>query len=90
MSQHSDLLSHSISKGIQRGDHANAVATDFAELLETLEYDETFTELATVKRHVFQHAKQMATQKDGLYGVSHAQLDKFITELWTYNQWLIA
>lgn len=87
MSQHADLLSHEIAKGISRGVHASDIARDISELLEVLEYDD-FSAIKTVKIHAYTHAKWMMTQKDGLYGISHAKLDKFLTELWCANQWL--
>lgn len=88
MSQHASLLTLSIRKGIIRGETATEIVDDFAELLETLEYDDSITEHRTVVRHAYNHAKWMMTQKEGLYGVTHAKLDKFVTELWCANQWL--
>ena len=88
MSQHSDILSWEISQGILDGKHANYIAARIQGLLETLEYDDSFTDLKTVKEHVYSHARGMMAQKDGLYGVSHAKLDKFLDELWCSNQWL--
>ena len=88
MSQHADILSYEITKGIKRDEHALSITENIAELLMVLEYDDSFTELVPHRRHVYHHAKGMMNQKDGLYGISHAQLDKFITELWCANQWL--
>ncbi len=90
MSQHADILTHEISKGIRRGHLAAEIIGDIMDLLTVMEYDDSFTEYNTVTQHVYQHAKWMATQKDGLYGITHAKLDKFITELWCANQWLSA
>jgi len=88
MSQHADLLSFEIAKGIIRNDHATIIVANISGLLEVLEYDDAFTDLTQVKKHAYSHAKWMATQKDGLYGVTHAKLDKFLTELWSANQWI--
>lgn len=90
MSQHADILSHEITKGIKRGHLAAEIAGDIMDLLTTLDYDDSFTEYNKVTEHVYYHARGMAAQKDGLYGISHEQLDKFITELWIANQWLTA
>jgi len=90
MSQHADILSYEIIKGIKRGHLAAEITGDIMDLLTTLDYDDSFTEYNKVTEHVYYHAKGMRNQKDGLYGLSHAQLDKFITELWTANQWLTA
>ena len=87
MSQHADILSFEIAKGISRGIHASTIVLDISELLEVLEYDD-FSDIKTVKIHAYAHAKWMMTQKDGLYGITHAKLDKFLTELWCANQWL--
>ena len=88
MSQHSDLLTLTLTKGISRGHSASAIVNDTIELLDTLEYDDSFTDLFKATEHIYSHAKGMLAQKDGLYGISHSQLDKFLTELWSANQWL--
>lgn len=91
MSQHSDLLTHEICRGIKHGLSATEIVNEIQELLMVLEYDEYFTDLTTVKKHAYTHARGMLAQKDGLYGVAtHAKLDKFCTELWCQNQWLTA
>lgn len=91
MSQHSDLLTLTISKGIARKEHATTIVNDFVELLEALDYGEDFTDLKAATEHAYVHAKWMLSQKDGLYGAAnHWHLDKFITELWCANQWLAA
>ena len=90
MSQHSDILSHEISKGIKRGEHVLSITQDIAELLQVLEYDDSMTELTNHRGYVYRHAKWMRTQKNGIYGVTHTQLDKFINDLWNSNQWLEA
>jgi hypothetical protein len=89
MSQHSDILTWEICKGIEDGVHATDISNRIQGLLDVLEYDEHFTDMKNVKKHVYGHAKWMMTQKDGLYGrATHAKLDKFLTELWCANQWL--
>lgn len=90
MSQHSDLLTRTISRSIRNGFSADYAVDDFIDLLETLEYDEFFTDHRTAIEHMYVHARWMITQSDGLYGISHAKLDTFITELWCKNQWLSA
>lgn len=88
MSQHSDILSFEISKGISRNLHARDIVHDISNLLDVLEYDEQTSDIKQVKIHAYGHAKWMMTQRDGLYGISHFKLDKFLTQLWCDNQWI--
>jgi len=82
MSQHADLLKFEIENGVRRGHSANAILNDTAELLSVLEYDDTMTSDDTVAVHLHQTANVMRMQKDGLYGLTHAQLDEFIADIW--------
>lgn len=89
MSQHADILTHEISKGIRRGMSAAVITTDIGDLLDCLEYPADWTTGKTLIEHVYGSARNMRfVQRDGLYGVSHAQLDKFLDEMWVANQWL--
>jgi hypothetical protein len=88
MSQHSDILKHEISKGVSRNLSVDTIVNDVGAILDCLEYDAEWTSGRILVEHVYGTAVYMRTQKDGLYGVSHDQLDKFITELWNANQWL--
>ncbi len=90
MSQHSDILSHEISKGIKRNLDAATIVSDIIDLLDMLGYPEHITDTRIATEHAYTHAKWMLTQKEGLYGISHAKLDKCITELWCKNQWVSA
>ena len=88
MSQHSDLLTYTISKGIANGESAMVIVSDLQDLLDALEYDSDFTDLKNVVRHAWDHVNGMLMQRDGLYGLSHEKLTKFKEDLWISNQWL--
>ena len=88
MSQHSDLLTYAISKGIAKGEPAMIIVNDLQDLLDVLEYDSDFTDLKNVVRHAWSHASGMLMQRDWLYGISHEQLYKFKEDIWINNQWL--
>ena len=90
MSQHSDLLTYSISKGLRNKATVEVILADIGDLLTVLEYEDTWCSAPILHQHVYSHAQWMRTQKDGLYGISHKQLDDFITQLWTNHQWLPA
>jgi hypothetical protein len=88
MSQHSDLLTYAISKGIAKGESAMDIVRDLQDILDVLEYDSDFTDLKNVARHAWSHASGMLMQRDWLYGISHKQLNKFKEDIWINNQWL--
>lgn len=79
MSQHNDILKHEIAAGIQDGLSPIRIVQRIQNVLGALEWDEITVE--TVPYDSVNVAKWMATQKDGLYGVSHKQLHSFITDL---------
>jgi hypothetical protein len=84
MSQHSDLLTYAISKGIAKGEPAMIIVNDLQDLLDVLEYDSDFTDLKNVVRHAWGHVNGMLMQRDGLYGISHEQLKKFKEDIRGY------
>jgi len=88
MSQHADIVTHLISKGIRRNDDVDTILADIGEMLCVLEYADEFLFGTTLQRYVYDDALNMRLQKDWLYGVSHEQLDKFLDEMWLRNQWL--
>lgn len=79
MSQHNDILKHEIAAGIQDGLPVVRIVQRIQDILGALEWDEVTVE--TVPYDSVNVAKWMATQKDGLYGVSHKQLNDFINNL---------
>jgi hypothetical protein len=81
MSQHSDLLSHSISKGLRNKWSAATILDDIGSLLLVLEYTDDWCEGPILKQHVISHAQWMRTQRENLYGVTYKQLDTFIRDL---------
>ena len=81
MSEHSNLLTLGISKGIRNKNTASDILTDIGDLLSVLEYEDSWCDGPILKKHVYNHAEWMRTQKDGLYGISHTQLDNFINDL---------
>ncbi len=90
MSQHSDIFTHEIVHGISNGLKPMEIAHKISNLLDVLQYDESFTDLKAVTGHLYSHLKWMRTQKDGLYGMSHSVIETYIDDLWLANQWLPA
>lgn len=74
MSQHSDLLTLEITRAIHDRSSPEDLQINFIALLNTLEYDDSFLDPDTVVKHLAGHAKWMAEQPEGLYGVSRQQL----------------
>ena len=81
MSQHSDLLTYGISKGLRNKNIASVILADVGDLLSVLEYEDSWCAGPILKQHVYDHARWMRTQRDGLYGISHKQLDDFLHDL---------
>lgn len=79
MSQHADIIKFEIAEGIIDNLSTKRIIERIESTLSTLEYDDTFVSNAGYDARVC--ASWMVKQKDGLYGVSHAQLNKFINEL---------
>ena len=79
MSQHSDILKFEIAEGIIDGLTPNRIIERVQGVLGALEWDEDTVN--TVPRDVLATAKWMATQKDGLYGVSHNALKVYIDQM---------
>lgn len=77
MSQHSNILKHEISAGIADGLSAKRIVERIQRLLEVMESDENTVNNALVDAN--NTAKWMRAQKNELYGVTHDQLDHFIT-----------
>jgi hypothetical protein len=88
MSQHSDILSHMIAKGIANGDKPLAIVHDIEGMLEVLEYDDGM--VSRTYEHVYSHAAWMRTQKPGLYGITDSEFQVFLDTLWNNRQSLPA
>jgi hypothetical protein len=82
MSQHSNLIKFEIAEGIDDGLSAKRIIERIEGVLDTLEWDSDTIDNVPVDAH--NTAKWMRTQKDGLYGVTHAELDHFINESGQY------
>jgi hypothetical protein len=82
MSQHSDIIKFEISAGIADGLSTDRIVERIQGVMETLEWDSNTIEDALADSH--NTAKWMRSQKDGLYGVTHDQLDHFINESGRY------
>ncbi len=75
MSQHADICNAVIPREIARGSTREETLSCVNAVLEVLEYDDKFLlNSEDLKRH----AEYLLTQKDFLYGVSHAQIQKFL------------
>ena len=72
MSQHNDILKFEIAAGIQDGLTVERTIHRIKAILETLEWDEVWG--VEVPSDCLAVAYWMKTQKDGLYGVTHQQL----------------
>ena len=79
MSQHNDILKHEIAAGIQDGLPVVRIVQRIQGIMGALEWDEVTIETAPYDS--VNVARYMATQVDGLYGVSHKQLHDFINDL---------
>ena len=82
MSQYSDILKFEIAEGIADGLSTDRIVERIQGVLETLEWDSDTVDRSLVDAHHI--AKWMRTQKEFLYGASHAQLDHFINESGRY------
>lgn len=77
MSQHFDILKHEISAGIADGLSTERIVERIQQLLGAMEWDDNTVNNALVDAN--NTAKWMRAQKNELYGVTHDQLDHFIT-----------
>jgi hypothetical protein len=82
MSQHSDILKFEIAEGIDDGLSTERIIERIEGILDTLDWDSDTIDNALSDAH--NTAKWMRTQKDWMYGVSHDQLDHFISESGRY------
>ena len=90
MSQHADLLKWEIVRALKHKNSWVELLESVQGLLQTLDYDESFTNMHTVTEHTYSALLQMAMQKDGLYGPSRNDLNLMASMIWTHNQWLPA
>jgi hypothetical protein len=79
MSRHNDILEFEIAEGIVDGLPIHRIIQRIQAILQTLEWDEKW--VVEVPSDCLAVAYWMKTQKDGLYGVTHQQLQSFIDEL---------
>jgi hypothetical protein len=79
MSQHNDILKWQIADGIIDGLSTARIVERIESILDSLEWDEVT--INAVARGALNVAYGMRMQKDGLYGVTHAQLDNFMKEI---------
>ena len=79
MSQHNDILKFEIAEGIQDGLSPTRIVQRIQGIMSALEWDESTIEI--VPYDSVNVARWMVTQTDGLYGVSHEQLNDFINNL---------
>lgn len=79
MSQHNDILKFEIAAGIQDGLTIKRTVQRIQAILQTLEWDEVT--IVEVPSDCLGVAYWMKSQKDGLYGVTHQQLQNFMDEL---------
>ena len=79
MSQHNDILKFEIAEGIRDGLSPTRIVQRIQGTLGALEWDEVTIEI--VPYDCVNVARWMVTQTDGLYGVSHKQLNSFINDL---------
>lgn len=70
MSQHADLTKWNVANSIKNNLPAEAACESYAGMLAAAEYDDQWAN----PKYVIEMAEYMLTQKDGLYGVSHAQI----------------
>lgn len=75
MSQHADLIKHSVSKSIKVGNSWAMTLECANDLLDTAEYDEDFY---LDDKKLTAQCEYMLTQSDGLYGVSHFKIKEFL------------
>ncbi len=79
MSQHNDILKFEIAEGIVDGLPTHRIIQRIQGVLEAIEWDQDTVD--AVPGDSLGVAKWMSTQKDGLYGVTHQQLDQFMASV---------
>ena len=86
MSQHSDILKFEIVEGIRDGLTPTRIVQRIQGIMSALEWDESTIEIVpydcvNVARWMVTQMDLSEYQMDGLYGVSHKQLNDFINDL---------
>ena len=86
MSQHSDILKFEIVEGIRDGLTPTRIVQRIQGIMSALEWDESTIEIVpydcvNVARWMVTQMDPSEYQMDGLYGVSHKQLNDFINDL---------
>lgn len=79
MSQHHDILKSQIAEGISDGLSTTRIVQRIQGVLDVCEYDEDTVN--AVPSDALGVAYWMVSQKDGLYGVTHTQLNTFMKQL---------
>lgn len=79
MSQHNDILKWEIAQGINDGLSVTRIIQRIQGILDTCEWDEDTVN--AVPSDALGVAYWMTSQKDGLYGVTHTQLNTFMKQL---------
>lgn len=79
MSQHNDIFKFEIAAGIVDGLPVHRIIQRIQGILDVQEWDQETVD--AVPRDSLGVAKWMRTQKDGLYGVTHQQLDQFMASV---------
>ena len=79
MSQHSNILTFEISQGIIDGLSTTRIVQRIQGILDACEWDDATVN--AVPSDCLYSAHTMLMQKDGLYGVSHDQLKRFIQNI---------
>ena len=79
MSQHNDILKFEIAAGIGDGLSTSRIIQRIQGILDALEWDEGTVDAVPGDSLVVAYG--MKCQKDGLYGVTHQQLDQFMKTL---------
>jgi hypothetical protein len=79
MSQHNDILKFEIAAGIVDRLPVDRIIQRIQGILEVQEWDQDWVD--AVPGDSLGVAKSMRTQRDGLYGVTHQQLDQFMASV---------
>jgi hypothetical protein len=79
MSQHNDILKFEIAAGIVDRLPVDRIIQRIQGIMEVLEWDQDCVD--AVPGDSLGVAKWMRTQRDGLYGVTHQQLDQFMASV---------